>query len=139
LHRSTTLNSSRSHWVAVFSNSVLLLVGSVLLELVAEVIVEGVVGCVSTVGVARGLECIQAVTKGLFAGQSSWRALRVRCASPRLGLHACYGMAETSEVGQTGSDRVVLNYSDIPLRMPSLDRQDPQDVVPCFDGVHLWR
>jgi hypothetical protein len=42
----------------------LLLVGSVLLELVAEVIVEGVVGCVSTVGVARGLECIQAVTKG---------------------------------------------------------------------------
>jgi hypothetical protein len=34
----------------------LLLIGSVLLELVAEVIVEGDIGCIPTVGVARGLE-----------------------------------------------------------------------------------
>ena len=43
---------------------------------------------------------------------------------------------ETSEVGQTGSHRVVLHpVVDAISSVDSVDLQDAQEVVPCFDGV----
>ncbi len=51
---------------------------------------------------------------------------------------------EIGEVGQVRSDRIMLHYSDHPVAdvlplMDSVERQDLQEEVSFFDGVHLWR